>query len=909
MTSNFVPLWDVIENSTDDDVVRVYEKFREYNKSIGYSLDQLGSQPQDIQGRSREISLLHAILERPSTPVALLLAAAGTGKTALVEQFAKDLNSGRLESSLGYEYLLVRLRVGNLAAIGTSKLQATLSTLFDTLGKFERFFQKALGKPNLRLVLFIDEVHMIVTIFGPGTKIGGDVMKDVLARAPIRIIAATTKREYDSTIAVDKPLAERFKQIELPEVTGETVAMILTDWWEKVAPDVSGLYPDDDVVAELIQANAIYRSDSAEPRKSLDIMEDLVSYSRRTGRRADHEVLSSVFRQRYSINLDFRVEADTVYAEIEKRIQGQPHALYSLRRLLRSMVFQLDAFSNRPRATALFTGSTGTGKALCDDELIPVADERGLVEMGELVIGDRVFSRDGRPVEVSGVFPQGHRQVWRVSFGDGSHLDCDGEHLFTVRDERGVIRTLTVNDMFASVSVKDRLWVPASRPVQRPARQTVVDAHRMGCSLSRTVSDDLASGTDSGRFIPDDYMYGHLDDRLDVISGAFGLDRGVLPGPGARFVTVSSGLAGQLHHLMRSCGLAVAAPTYDGAYHSVSVIEGEGYVSVTSVRPLGFSKPMTCILVDDAEHLFQAGLSHVVTHNTETVKAIAETLYPGENTILHLNMPDFKTVQHEAAFRKQLGEFVRHTPNAVVLMDELEKADSNILDSLLYILDEGRVSFDTTNREGREETTTISLRNTIVIATTNAGQEVFETDASYTSRGNDLAGNISNIEKSDMDQLTISLVDYLRNGVFKPEMLGRFERIIPYRALSEATLLRITEKAIRDLFEKFRSSRGIVLETKPEQNFSDRGYDYTTFDVALFIVFMRARADESGSGGARNIFREIKSNVQDSIVDAVMDHPGQTHFRVYVSEDNAVYDSGASNSKGGVVVEPINDKS
>ena len=52
-------------------------------------------------------------------------------------------------------------------------------------------------------------------------------------------------------------------------------------------------------------------------------------------------------------------------------------------------------------------------------------------------------------------------------------------------------------------------------------------------------------------------------------------------------------------------------------------------------------------------------------------------------------MPDYKTAEHEPGFRKRLGEAVRHTPNSIILFDELEKAHPTVLDSLLAILDEG----------------------------------------------------------------------------------------------------------------------------------------------------------------------------------------------------------------------------
>lgn len=624
--------------------------FKSYNKSIGYALGQLEEQPQDIKGRDTEIGMLYAVLERPRTPVALLLGQAGVGKTALVEQFAKELNSGNYSTKLSNHYMLITLRVGNLASLGTSLLQSTLAGLLDTLSDFENTVQLVLNDKTVRVVLFIDEVHMIVTIFGPGTKIGGDVIKDVLARSPIRVIAATTRREYDSTIAVDKPLAERFKQIEMQELAPDIVKDIARNWWSKVAPDCT--YPSQTVIDRLIEANRMYRSDSAEPRKSLDILEDLVSYTRRTGRTATLDQLAKVFKDRYSINLQFQVDADEVYAEIERRIKGQPYALYTMKRLLRSMVYQLDATSNKPMMTALLTGPTGVGK-------------------------------------------------------------------------------------------------------------------------------------------------------------------------------------------------------------------------------------------------------------TESVKAITSTLYPGEPVMLNINMPDYKTPEHEPAFRKRVGEFVRHTPNAVVLLDEFEKAHESVRDSLLTILDEGLITFEVINREGVPEVNTISLRNTIVFATTNAGHQVFATDARFSQREARGKDELNELSKAEVEALCKSLIPFLQSSGFKPEMLGRFNRIIPYRSLSSDTLLTIAERSLNEIADKFKQTRGIILEYNEPQQWPKDVYDFYTTDLALYIAFIRAKADDPNSGGARAIRREITSTVFDSVVDAVIDNPGHNRFHVSVSRDSAIYCYGAAASEGGIVVEPV----
>ena len=621
--------------------------FDQYNATIGNALGILEEQPQDIQGRDKEIKMLYRILERPKTPIALLVGPAGVGKTALVEEFAKQLNSGSYDTKLNYNYMLLSLRLGNLASIGVSKLQSALSKLLENLKDFETLAQAALNDPNLRIVLFIDEVHMMVTIFGPGTKIGGDVMKDILARSPVRVICATTRREYDSTIAVDQPFAQRFKQIEMNELSKPIVRQICKNWWKKVAPDLEEL--PETMINRIIDANEVYRSDSAEPRKTIDILEDLVSYSRITGEQADEHVVNQIFKERYSINLKFSVDADSVADEIDKNIKGQPFARYTLRRALRAMVYDIDQNSNRPLGTFLFTGPTGVGKS-------------------------------------------------------------------------------------------------------------------------------------------------------------------------------------------------------------------------------------------------------------ETTKVLARALYPGENVLQNINMPDYKTPEHEPGFRKRLGEAVRHVPNSVILFDELEKADESILDSLLAILDEGIVTFETMNREGNLEVNHVSLRNTIIIATTNAGHEIFDNDAKFSQRDSDTEEEVN---RSEITRLQQALRSHLITAGFKPELLGRFKRRVPYRSLSEAELLEIAETKINNLVTTYRDLKDIELIIDPPRQWPEDTYNYFTTDVALDITFIRARASDANGGGARRINDEIEENLKDELIEAIVDKPECKKFYITVSKDSKIYDSSVDSSVKGVHVHAI----
>ena len=309
------------------------------------------------------------------------------------------------------------------------------------------------------------------------------------------------------------------------------------------------------------------------------------------------------------------------------------------------------------------------------------------------------------------------------------------------------------------------------------------------------------------------------------------------------------------------------------------------------------------ILVDNNEHLFLAGHEHIVTHNTETTKAICETLYPGENVLQNFNMPDYKLESAEPAFRKKLGETVRHQPNSVILLDEFEKGSDAIKDSMLAILDEGIVNFEVENREGQVEIHKVSLRNTIVIATTNAGHEVFQNMAEF-AQDND-GFSLSNTAKSQYEQLRNSLNNHLKMVGFKPEMLGRFDRIIPYRNLTENVMIEICDAIIDNYFDKLLKLKGIKIERAPKVEAVINNKRELVNDLSAFITKIRARSEDSTAGGARQLKRAIKTDIEDPIIDTVLDNPGKKHFRVYVSKQSRLFDPGASDTKGGIVIDVL----
>ena len=134
---------------------------------------------------------------------------------------------------------------------------------------------------------------------------------------------------------------------------------------------------------------------------------------------------------------------------------------------------------------------------------------------------------------------------------------------------------------------------------------------------------------------------------------------------------------------------------------------------------------------------------------------------------------------------------IREKPFSLVLLDEIEKASPDILNLFLQILDDGRI---TDNLER-----TIDFTHTIIIATSNAGSEIIRERAAE--------GNSSNKEFAK-----ILLDKLLRDGIFRPEFVNRFDSMITFDPLSEFQIREIAELMIKEIQKKLLTERDRKLE-------------------------------------------------------------------------------------------------
>ena len=284
----------------------------------------------------------------------------------------------------------------------------------------------------------------------------------------------------------------------------------------------------------------------------------------------------------------------------------------------------------------------------------------GFKLMGEIKVGDFVVGNDGLPHEVTGVFPQGLRPIYKVSFSNGTSCECDKEHLWNVNSlnqrtgKDGCVKDMSFKTLTLSEILKegikrldgklDNFIIPITEPVwfinEKP---TEYDPYEIGCSAESEILSD--------------YLFNSFGVRLDLLQGLMDANGDVDESGLCEFKTTSETLAKQVQFLVRSlggCSNITKTKTFlfsgerkskieeDFTYRvTVSLTEKEmkifrvdkkqecvvygnkdSYeVSISNVEYVG-EKEAQCIMVDSKEHLYLTE-DFIVTHNTSLTTAIA----------------------------------------------------------------------------------------------------------------------------------------------------------------------------------------------------------------------------------------------------------------------------------------------
>lgn len=296
--------------------------------------------------RENEINSIRATLSRPEVSNAILLGAAGSGKTAIVNETARQ-ETDRL-------YLQVDLSLmsssDGLNGSGSVEMATRMKQLVNEVEEYQL-------ETDVEIVLFMDEFHIIAQTSTAALQ----AIKPLLAESGVRkikIIAATTLEEYDEFIRPDEALTERLQEIFVNEPGPETVEAILKSMKEKHAPTS---YIDENLYSEIIEATNKYLPSQSQPRKALLLFDALLGEHRTFHTKLDINLMNKILKKNYGIENSLRVDVRRLKKYLNARVIDQELATdVIINRLFISIAGLTD--DDRPQGSFLFTGSTGVGK-------------------------------------------------------------------------------------------------------------------------------------------------------------------------------------------------------------------------------------------------------------------------------------------------------------------------------------------------------------------------------------------------------------------------------------------------------------------------------------------------------------------------------------------------------------------
>ncbi|HVK44671.1 MAG TPA: ATP-dependent Clp protease ATP-binding subunit [Micropruina sp.] len=240
---------------------------------------------------------------------------------------------------------------------------------------------------------------------------------------------------------------------------------------------------------------------------------------------------------------------------------------------------------------------------------------------------------------------------------------------------------------------------------------------------------------------------------------------------------------------------------------------------------------------------------------TELTKALTEFLFGDEDALITLDMSEYSE-KHTASRMfgsppgyvgyeegGQLTEKVRRKPFSVVLFDEIEKAHPDIFNSLLQILDEGRL----TDAQGR----VVDFKNTVIVMTTNLGtRDISKAVNLGFSQAADSVGTYEKMKAKVSDEL---------KQHFRPEFLNRVDEIVVFHQLTQADIERIVDLMVAEIENRLRDrDMGIELTQAAKALIAKRGYDPVL--------------------GARPLRRAIQRDIEDILAEKILFadiHPGE----------------------------------
>lgn len=648
-----------------------------------------------VIGRDEEIRSITRILSRKTKNNPVLIGEPGVGKTAIVEGLANRIIKGDVPNSLKNKTIW-ELDMG--ALIAGAKYR----------GEFEERLKavlKEVKNSNGNIIMFIDEIHMIV---GAGALEGamdaGNMLKPMLARGEIHCIGATTLNEYRKYIEKDGALERRFQKVTVNEPNVMDTITILRGLKSKFEV-YHGVNIKDRALIAAATLSDRYITSRFLPDKAIDLV-------------------------------------DEACATIKVQMESVPTALDGLTRKIMRLQIEKEALKKEK------------------DDISKNRIQEINKQLETLKEKEKVISQNWEEEKkINSLISKKKEEIDQATYQlETAENNYDLESAARLR--HGILPKL---------------------------EQELTDLQLQNKSdiLSDTVDEeDIAAIISKWTSIPIQKLVGSEKDKL--------------------------------LHLEENMNKRVIGQ--EEATHLVSeaIIRARAGIKDPN-RPIG-------------SFIF---LGPTGVGKTEVARTLASELFDSEKHIVRIDMSEYMEPHSVARLigsppgyvgyddGGQLTEAVRRNPYSIVLFDEVEKAHKEVLNILLQILDDGRI----TDSQGR----TVDFKNTIIIMTSNLGSEY-------------ILENPDNANELVMKEL---------KQTFKPELINRIDEIIIFHSLSKSVVYQILDKIILDIEHRLADKRIKITLTKEAKN-----------------KIIEASYDEKF--GARPIKRYVQRHIESILANAIV---------------------------------------
>ena len=754
---------------------------------FGRNLTQLAKDNQldPVIGRERETERVMQVLSRRTKNNPVLIGEPGVGKTAIVEGLAQQIAKNTVPETIRDKQLYT-LDLGSLVAGSRYR------------GDFEDRLKKVLKEISTRgdIILFIDELH---TLVGAGAAEGAidaaSILKPMLARGELQTIGATTTEEYRKYLEKDAALERRFQPISVEEPTVAHSIEIL-----KGLRDLYEAYHrvtiTDQALVAAANLSARYIVDRQLPDKAIDLIDEAGSRMRirRMHTPQEYKDLEAEIAEVEELKRKAVDEQDFEQAgqlrDREKELQLR------MKEILASNAEESDRLKRRSSKVA--SEAAAEADAEVEAELDADAEAGAKAKRGETAgefaeAGAEAEADDSEEVDLVDLLADN-------AAGEADDLDDDEE------PAGGVMM--------------------AERPADLP------DEALSDADLSDEDSDaDLAAA---------EAVAGSSDEDLDA-SAAEGPDAAPTESAAA-----ADGEAATADPAKMQLGVDLFDEVDEESIAEVlSIWTGVPVYKLTeeeTTRLLRMEDELHKRVIgqDEAIHATsqairrtRAGLKDPKRPSgsfiflgpsgvgkTELAKTLAEFLFGDEQALIALDMSEYQekhTVSRLVGSPPgyvgyeeggQLTTAVRNRPFSVVLFDEIEKAHPDVFNTLLQVLEEGRL----TDSHGRS----VDFRNTVLIMTSNEGTQ----DLRKASLGFAREDGVVTYERMK------EKVNEALKVRFRPEFLNRIDEIVVFHELAQDHVRQIVDLMTQRLAEQLQQ-QGIGFELSHEAKafLADRGYD------------------------------------------------------------------------------------